>query len=125
MEEFLKKYPYDKDCPFRMVMEHFGNKWSMIIIITLGENDRMRFNELDRCIADISQKMLATTLRMLENDGFIKRTVYPEIPPRVEYNLTALGIELLPLIESFVDWSYQHIGAIKAARLASLKKKRK
>lgn len=125
MKEFLKKYPYDESCPFRMVMEHFGNKWSMIIIITLGENGKMRFNELDRCIADISQKMLATTLRMLETDGFVERTVHPEIPPRVEYNLTDLGIELLPLIESFADWSYQHIGKIKAARSASAKKEHK
>lgn len=117
MEQFLKKYPYTEDCPFRMVMEHFGNKWSMIIIITLGENGKMRFNELDKCIVDISQKVLTTTLRMLEKDGFINRKVYPEIPPRVEYELSALGKDLLPLIESFADWSYEHIREIEKARL--------
>lgn len=116
MKEFLKKYPYTEDCPFRMVMEHFGNKWSMIIIVTLGENGRMRFNELDKCIEDISQKVLTSTLRMLEKDGFVKRKMYSEIPPRVEYELSALGLDLLPLIESFADWSYEHIDEIKKAQ---------
>lgn len=116
MKEFLKKYPYDIECPFRIVMEHFGNKWSMIIIITLGENGRMRFNELDKCIDDISQKMLTSTLRILEKDGFVKRTIYQEIPPRVEYELTDLGQNLLPLIENFADWSYAHIDKIMKSR---------
>lgn len=116
MEQFLKKYPYTESCPFRMVMEHFGNKWSMIILITLGENKKMRFNELDKCIEDISQKVLTSTLRTLEKDGFVKRKIYPEIPPRVEYRLTALGLDLLPLIERFADWSYEHIDEIKKAQ---------
>jgi len=123
MKEFLKKYPYTETCPFRMVMDHFGNKWSMIIMVTLGENGKMRFNELDKCIEDISQKMLANTLRMLEHDGFVKRKMYNVIPPRVEYELTELGRNLLPLIESFADWSYQHIGEITKARLRNGKKK--
>jgi len=119
MKEFLKKYPYTETCPFRMVMEHFGNKWSMIIIVTLGENGRMRFNELDKCIQDISQKVLTSTLRMLEKDGFVKRKMYPEIPPRVEYELSELGLDLLPLIERFADWSYAHIDEIKEAQSKS------
>lgn len=119
MKDFLKKYTYaENQCPFRIVMDHFGNKWSMIIIIRLGENGKMRFNELDKCIADISQKMLTSTLRMLEEDGFVERTVYPEIPPRVEYALTALGQNLLPLIENFAEWSAQHIDQIIASRNA-------
>lgn len=97
-------------------MEHFGNKWSMIILITLGENGKMRFNELDKCIVDISQKVLTSTLRTLEKDGFVKRKMYSEIPPRVEYKLTALGMDLLPLIEGFADWSYEHIDEIKKAQ---------
>ena len=100
-----------------MVMDHFGNKWSMIIIVTLGENGKMRFNELDKCIENISQKMLANTLRLLEQDGFINRKMYHVIPPRVEYELTELGKNLLPLIESFADWSYQHIEEINKARV--------
>lgn len=116
MKNFLKKYPYTETCPFRMVMDHFGNKWSMIIIITLGENGKMRFNELDKCIEDISQKMLANTLRTLENDGFVKRKMYNVIPPRVEYELTELGDKLLPLIEEFAEWSYRHIEEINKAR---------
>lgn len=116
MKEFLKKYPYNEGCPFRMVMNHFGNKWSMIIIITLGENGKMRFTELDRCIEDISQKMLTNTLRTLEYDGFVKRKVYKVIPPHVEYELSKLGISLLPLIEDFADWSYKHIDEISKAQ---------
>ena len=119
MKKFLKKYPYTEDCPFRMVMDHFGNKWSMILLITLGENGMMRFNELDKCVEDISQKMLTHTLRMLESDGFIIRKMYSEIPPRVEYSLSELGRDLLPLIESFADWSYEHIDKIKKARKGS------
>ena len=120
MKEFQKKYSYTEDCPFRIVMDHFGNKWSMIIIITLGENGTMRFNELDKCIEDISQKMLTHTLRMLEKDGFIKRKMYNVIPPRVEYELNELGKKLLPLIESFADWSYQYIDEINNARAKSI-----
>ncbi|WP_085537072.1 winged helix-turn-helix transcriptional regulator [Massilibacteroides vaginae] len=120
MEQFLKKYPYTENCPFRIVMEHFGNKWSMIILITLGENGKMRFNELNRCIVDISQKVLASTLRLLEKDGFVKRKMYPEIPPKVEYELTALGLDLLPLIERFADWAYAHIDEIKKAQARML-----
>lgn len=116
MKEFLKKYPYTEGCPFRMLMDHFGNKWSMIIVITLGENGVMRFNELDKCIEDISQKMLTNTLRMLEHDGFVKRKMYHVIPPHVDYRLSPLGYKLLPLIQNFADWAYQHIGEINNAR---------
>lgn len=116
MKEFLKKYPYTESCPFRMVMDHFGNKWSMIVIITLGENGTMRFSELDRCIDDISQKMLAKTLKMLEHDGFVSRKVYNVVPPRVEYELTDLGKRFLPLVERFADWSYENVEAINKAR---------
>ena len=119
MKEFLKKYPYTENCPFRIVMDHFGNKWSMIIIITLGENGKMRFNELDKCIEDISQKVLTSTLRMLEHDGFVKRKMYNVIPPRVEYDLTDLGLQLVPLVREFADWSYAHIDEINLARLKS------
>ena len=89
----------------------------MIIIVTLGENGKMRFNELDKCIEDISQKMLTSTLRTLEYDGFVKRKMYNVIPPRVEYELTELGLKLLPLVEGFADWSYEHIHEINTARI--------
>lgn len=93
----------------------------MIILITLGENEKMRFNELDKCIEDISQKVLTSTLRTLEKDGFVKRKMYPEIPPRVEYKLSALGLELLPLIERFADWSYEHIDEIRKAQARKIR----
>lgn len=116
MKKFLKKYSYTGDCPFRFVMNRFGDKWSVIILITLGENGNMRFSELDRCIEDISQKMLTTTLRVLEKDGLVYRTMYQEIPPRVEYELTDLGKSIVPLIENFAEWSITHIDEINANR---------
>jgi len=115
-EEILKKYPYEENCPFRLIMDHFGNKWSMIVIITLAEKKVMRFNELDKSIADISQKMLTSTLQSLEKDGFINRTVYPEVPPRVEYSLTELGCELLPLIENVAEWAILYSKQILSSR---------
>ena len=116
MKNFLIKYPYAGDCPFRSVMNRFGDKWSMLIIVTLGENGKMRFGELDKSIEDISQKMLTSTLRILEEDGLISRTVYPQIPPKVVYELTGLGESLLPLIENLAEWTISHIEEINDAR---------
>ncbi len=113
MKNFSLKYLYTKDCPFRFVMNRIGDKWSVIILITLGENGSMRFGELDKSIEDISQKMLTTTLRALEKEGLISRTMHREIPPRVEYELTNLGKSLVPLIENLVEWSMQHVREIK------------
>lgn len=103
-EDILKKYPYEEDCPFRLIVKHFGNKWSMIIIVTLANNGKLRFGELDSKIKGISQKMLTSTLQLLENDGFISRTVFQKVPPKVEYDLTELGLNLLPLIQNVADW---------------------
>ncbi|WP_236264029.1 helix-turn-helix domain-containing protein [Dysgonomonas sp. Marseille-P4677] len=97
-------------------MNHFGNKWSMIVIITLASNRTMRFNELDKAIVGISQKMLTSTLQALENDGFVSRTMYQEIPPRVEYKLSDLGLNLLPLIENVAEWITQYSGEINKAK---------
>lgn len=103
-DEILKKYPYEENCPFRLILNHFGNKWSMIVIVTLANNGELRFGQLDRKIKGISQKMLTSTLQALEKDGFVIRTVYQEIPPKVEYRLTPLGANLLPLIQNVADW---------------------
>ena len=116
IEEILRKYPDEESCPFRLIMDHFGNKWSMIVIITLAGNGTMRFNELDKSIVDISQKMLTSTLQVLEKDGFIKRTIYPEVPPKVEYNLTELGYDLLPLVENVAEWAILYSKQILSAR---------
>lgn len=103
-EEILEKYPQEECCPFRLILEHIGNKWSLIIIINLANNKIMRFNELDKSINGISQKILSSSLQKLEHDGFISRTVYQEIPPKVEYRLTELGSNLIPLIKDIAKW---------------------
>ena len=88
----------------------------MLVLITLHSNGTMRFNEIQRSLDDISQRMLTVTLRRLEHDGLISRKVYAEIPPRVEYTLTDMGQSLIPLISNLVDWALEHMEAILASR---------
>jgi DNA-binding HxlR family transcriptional regulator len=116
MENILKNYNFDPACPVRNVLDRFGDKWSILIIIILGEAGKMRFNGLHKTIGDISQKMLTTTLRTLEADGLISRKVFPEIPPRVEYELTEMGKSLVPHITRLSAWADEHMPAIKRSR---------
>lgn len=117
LEEEKKKNIDDlKKCPVRNVLDRFGDKWSLLVIITLGDKKAMRFNEINRAIDDISQKMLTVTLRTLEADGLVSRKIYPEIPPRVEYKLTEMGISLLPHIKSLVNWALQNISSVLKSR---------
>ena len=104
------------NCPVRHVLDRVGDKWSTLVIILLGEKDILRFNQLSHAIGDISQKMLTVTLRSLEADGLVSRKMYPEIPPRVEYQLTALGESLLPLIKEMVKWADQNFETIRKNR---------
>jgi DNA-binding HxlR family transcriptional regulator len=103
-------------CPIRHILDRFGDKWSILIISMLGHQGKMRFNELNQHIGDISQKMLTVTLRSLEADGLLTRKLFPEIPPRVEYELTDLGRSLLPHIEHLAQWAEQHMESIMANR---------
>jgi DNA-binding HxlR family transcriptional regulator len=103
-------------CPIRNVLDRFGDKWSILILIILASNDKMRFNELKKAISDISQKMLTVSLRTLEADGLISREIFPEIPPRVEYELTKRGQSLIPHILSLVGWAKENLPAIAASR---------
>ncbi len=105
-----------ENCPVRQVLDRFADKWSTLVIITLGERGVLRFNELSHAIGDISQKMLTVTVRSLEADGLISSKLYPEIPPRVEYQLTELGQSLLPLIRELTAWADRNIEAIKKNR---------
>src|SRR5271154_4448277 len=84
-------------CPIKDLLARIGDKWSMLVIVTLARapDHRLRFNEIIRQVNGISQRMLATTLRYLERDGIVKRHLYPEVPPRVEYTLTERGLDLL------------------------------
>lgn len=93
------------NCPIRNVLSRVGDKWSMLVLFTLESNNNQRFKELQRNIPDISQKMLTTTLKMLESDGLILRVAFSEIPPRVEYSLTEKGESLLPLINNLISWA--------------------
>ena len=87
------------DCPIRNVLARIGDKWSLLVIVTLSGARTMRFGALQRAIPDISQKMLSVTLRTLEEDGYLTRQVYPEVPPRVEYSLTSRAQSLLACID--------------------------
>lgn len=100
----------------RSVLDRFGDKWSILILLILGEKEKMRFNELNKEIGDISQKMLTVTLRTLEADGLVKRTIYPQIPPRVEYEITDLGKSLVPHIHRLSEWAIDNIDTIKTSR---------
>ena len=106
------------DCPIRNILARISDKWSLLVIYTLdraGQN-AVRFKELQRAIPDISQKMLTVTLRTLEEDGYVTRTVYPEVPPRVEYALAARAHSLLPHINALIAWALENRPAIMAAR---------
>lgn len=112
------------DCPIRNILARLCNKWSLLVIFTLNKANKesIRFKELQREIPDISQKMLTVTLRTLEDDGYVTRTVYPEIPPRVEYALTARTRSLLPHINALIEWALENKDAIIKDRRKACKK---
>jgi DNA-binding HxlR family transcriptional regulator len=98
-----------ENCPVRLVVDRIGEKWSMLILLLLKQNEVMRYSELHRNIRDISQKMLSQTLKSLEADGLICRKVYPVVPPKVEYRLTQMGEELHPLIHDLTTWANKNL----------------
>lgn len=98
------------------ILNHVGNKWSLYIIHALGIDGRMRFSNLQKHINGISQKMLTKCVRELERDGLISRTVYPEVPPRVEYELTSLGRGLLVQVTPLWFWIANSVNDFKEAR---------
>ncbi|MCX4698706.1 helix-turn-helix transcriptional regulator [Streptomyces sp. NBC_01352] len=106
-----------EDCQVRQILDRVADKWSLLVIALL-EHRRLRFTELRREIDGISQRMLTVTLRSLERDGLVKRTVHPVVPPRVEYELTPLGGTLHATIQSLVKWTEVHQEEIAVARAA-------
>lgn len=104
-------------CELRDLLDRLGDKWSLLIVELLGEGIR-RFTELRRDIDGISQRMLTLTLRRLERDGLVRRTVHPVVPPKVDYELTPLGATLLDAVGPLVTWTRQHRGRIAQARAA-------
>ena len=100
------------DCPIRNVLARVGDKWSLLVLYNLQHREPVRFKELQRQIPDISQKSLTQTLRTLEEDGFVTREVFPEVPPRVEYTLTPRALSFLPLVENMIKWATENMEEI-------------
>lgn len=106
---------YDANCPTRLVLNRIADKWTVLVMSSLEQGTK-RFSTLQREIGGISQKMLTQTLRGLERDGLVRRTIYPTVPPKVEYTLTPLGRTLVGLVDAVRVWSEQHIEAVMQAQ---------
>ena len=117
MKELKTFFPEDV-CPIRDILRRLGDKWSLLALITLNANGTMRFNEIQKTIGDISQRMLSVTLRSLEEDGLVSRKIYPEVPPKVEYSLTKSGEGLMPYLDNLVDWALANSQEIIKSREA-------
>ena len=113
MHKDFNQDPIFPECPIRNVLARIGNKWTLAALYTLNkEKAPMRFRDIAAANPDCSQKMLTQTLRGLEADGLICRKVYPEMPPRVEYELTDLGRSFMPVMQQLMDWAYNNLHAI-------------
>lgn len=111
-----KNFSDAANCPVRNVIDRIGDKWSVLVLLALEEGGVVRFNELHKFLGTISQKMLTVTLKTLEADGLLKRTVYAQIPPKVEYQLTDRGITLLPHLHGLVQWAQTNMAEIRDSR---------
>ncbi|WEH12981.1 helix-turn-helix domain-containing protein [Streptomyces sp. VNUA24] len=110
-----RKAATDPHCVVRDILNRVGDQWTLLVVTTLADGTK-RFSDLSREIGDVSKQMLARTLRRLEQDGLVRRTVFPEVPPRVEYTLTELGRSFLQPVVALVEWADSHHAAITAAR---------
>ena len=104
MEELIKKYSAIDRCPIRNVISHFSSKWGILILLVLGEAEKLRFNEIYKILPDISPKVLSSTLKSLEQDKLVTRTIYATIPPKVEYRISEDGRTLLPILQELSQW---------------------
>ena len=102
-------------CPIRDVLDRLGDRWTLLVLMELQEGT-LRFSALKKRIEDISQRMLAQTLRQLEFDGLVSRKLYPTIPPKVEYTLTPLGLSMLKPVGGLIEWASENHDAVRAAR---------
>lgn len=112
----MQNFHHINVCPIRDIISRISSKWAMLVLVTLHSNGTMRFNNIQKSIGEVSQRMLTVTLRSLEADGLIHRKVYPEVPPRVEYKLSERGESLMPLLQSLIDWALEHTNAIMEDR---------
>lgn len=108
--------PYLKGCPTREMLDRIGDKWTVLVIGELSDGGPRRFTVLKRRLGGVSEKMLTQTLRGLERDGLVQRTVFPVIPPHVEYQLSALGCTLRGPIAALENWAVDHMDEVVAAR---------
>lgn len=110
--------PSEEKKDLRELLTKVGDKWSILLIVMLARspNQKARFSELQKLVDGISQRMLTTTLRSLERDGFVTREIFPQVPPRVEYTLTSLGTSLLVPMEHIVEWVLENRMTIRKAR---------
>lgn len=106
--------PYADGCPSRRLLDRIGDRWTVLVVGTLDNGPR-RFSEIRRSVAGVSQKMLTQTLRGLERDGLVTRTVYAEVPPRVEYELTPAGRTLREPLKALERWAIEHFGQVAAS----------
>ena len=116
-ESVLDGSPYRADCPSRHILDRIGDRWTVLVVVALGDGS-VRFSELRRRIEGISQKMLTQTLRGLERDGLVLRTVHPEVPVRVDYALTEAGRTLREPLRALEQWSVAHLGDVSASQEA-------
>ncbi|GAB3969120.1 helix-turn-helix domain-containing protein [Actinoallomurus acanthiterrae] len=108
--------PYTRGCPSRDVLDRIGDKWTVLVLGELGKHGVCRYTRLRKQLAGVSEKMLTQTLRALERDGIVRRTVYPTVPARVEYALTPLGQTLREPLRALTEWSTRHMAEVLAAR---------
>ena len=106
-------YEYCKAAP---MLEWFGNKWALIVLMKISENEPVRFNELYRNIPSVSEKVLSQVLRQLTVDGIIRRELFADVPPRTEYSVTDLGKTLLPHVEALINWGRENFDQIMSNR---------
>lgn len=107
--------PYQQGCPTRRILDRIGDRWTVLVVGALGD-DTARFSELKRRVEGISQKMLTQTLREMERDGLVIRTVFAQVPVRVEYRLTEAGMSLRAPLKALEDWSIEYLGQVLTAQ---------
>lgn len=106
-------------CKASPILEWLGNKWTLVVLVKISENEPMRFNELYRNIPSVSEKVLSTVLKQLTTDGLLNREIFPDVPPRVEYTVTDLGKTLLPNIYSLIEWGQKNYEQIIHNRMVA------
>lgn len=109
IDELIKKFSDIEHCPIRNVVAHFSSKWAILLLLALGEAETLRFSDLGRIMPDISAKVLSSTLKSLERDGLIRRTVHPTVPPSVYYSITEKGATLVPILGELSRWAREQM----------------